>query len=123
MTINAWLNRKFDLVISEHILDGLRRAWSKSYFTARLNLDRQRRAERLLRRRAILVVPQPIIPAVADDEEDDLVLATAVAGSATHLVTGDRGLLRLGSYQGITILPPREFLDMLTAPGTTSPTS
>jgi predicted nucleic acid-binding protein len=50
---------------------------------------------------------------VAEDEEDDLVLATAVAGDAAYLVTGDRMLRSLGRYRNVTILSPREFLTVL----------
>lgn len=67
----------------------------------------------LLRAEASIVVPDATVRGVADDEEDDLVLATAVAGQVPHLVTGDRGLLNLGSYQSITIHSPRAFLELL----------
>jgi predicted nucleic acid-binding protein len=50
---------------------------------------------------------------VADDEEDDLVLGTAVAANADVLVTGDPGLLRIGEYRGVRIVTAREFLDIL----------
>jgi predicted nucleic acid-binding protein len=50
---------------------------------------------------------------VATHPEDDLVLATAVSAHADYLVTGDRKLQRLGSYQGVRILSPREFLAVL----------
>ena len=50
---------------------------------------------------------------VATTPDDDLILATAVAGQAPFLVTGDRQLRNLGEYQGVRILGPREFLDWL----------
>jgi len=43
------------------------------------------------------------------------VLATAVAGHAAYLVTGDLGLQALERYQGVEILSPRLFLDLLDA--------
>ena len=58
-------------------------------------------------------MPITTIHGVADDDEDDVILATAIAGQAAYLVTGDRGLQRLGSCQGVTILSPRAFLDLL----------
>ena len=36
-------------------------------------------------------------------------------GRATYLVTGDDKLQKLASYQGVTILSPRDFLDVLAA--------
>jgi predicted nucleic acid-binding protein len=44
---------------------------------------------------------------------DDVVLATAVSAHADYLVTGDTGLLHVGNYEGVQILSPRAFLDLL----------
>ncbi|HET6468467.1 MAG TPA: putative toxin-antitoxin system toxin component, PIN family [Geminicoccaceae bacterium] len=56
----------------------------------------------------------PTLRVVPDDPEDDVVVATAVAARADYLVTGDRRhLLPLGSYQGIRVVTPRQFLDLL----------
>jgi predicted nucleic acid-binding protein len=52
---------------------------------------------------------------IATHPEDDLILATAVSGRADYLVTGDRQLLALGSYQGVRIVTPRDFLAILEA--------
>ncbi len=42
-------------------------------------------------------------------------LATAVSGTAEYLVTGDKPLQNLGTYQSVTILSPRVFLDILSS--------
>lgn len=48
---------------------------------------------------------------VVDDPDDDKVLECAILAQATHLVTGDRRhLLPLGTYRGIKIMTPAEFL-------------
>ncbi len=44
---------------------------------------------------------------------DDLVLATAMAGTAEMLVTGDKELLEMGAYEGIPIQSARELVDRL----------
>ena len=44
-------------------------------------------------------------------------LAVAVGAGVDYLVTGDRQLRRLGSYQGVRILSPREFLDVVASEG------
>ena len=62
---------------------------------------------------ATLVSELPELAVVADDPDDDMVVATAIAGKADYLVSGDRHLKALGSYQGITILSPRQFLELL----------
>lgn len=59
------------------------------------------------------VEPEPLSERVCRDKDDDVVLATAVAGRADVIVTGDEDLLDLESYEGIRILGPRQFLELL----------
>ena len=54
-----------------------------------------------------------IVEAVAEiaaDPDDDRVLEAALAGEVDAIVSGDRHLLRLGSWRGIRVLRPTEFL-------------
>jgi putative PIN family toxin of toxin-antitoxin system len=113
--VAAWSEGKFELVASEHIIRGATRTWSKPYFRARLNPDEVEERLNFLRTEATLVVPVDTVRGVADNYEDDLVLATAVAGEVPYLVTGDHGLQRVGRYGDILILSPRDFLDVLAA--------
>ena len=51
---------------------------------------------------------------VSSDPDDNKFLATADAGRADYLVTGDVGdLLRLRKYRQVTIIPPKEFVTVL----------
>ena len=52
-------------------------------------------------------------PRVATQREDDFVQATAVAGETRFLVTGDRMVRNIENHQGVHILTPREFVDIL----------
>jgi predicted nucleic acid-binding protein len=52
---------------------------------------------------------------VVDDSSDNRYLECAVEGNATHLVSGDRDLLELGHFEGIAIVTPQAFLDVLSA--------
>ncbi len=45
------------------------------------------------------------------DPEDDKFIECAVAGECEIIVSGDKHLLNLVTYQGIEILTPREFVD------------
>lgn len=59
----------------------------------------------------ISLTPDQIHPLVPADPDDDIVIACALVGQATHLVTYDPHLLNLGeTYQGITILDGLHFL-------------
>src|SRR3954454_19955723 len=63
---------------------------------------------------AELVGELPDIDAVPNDPKDNPIVATAVAGKADYLFTGDRAhLLPSGEYQGVRMVSPREFLDLL----------
>ncbi|NUN98783.1 MAG: PIN domain-containing protein [Candidatus Omnitrophica bacterium] len=57
--------------------------------------------------------PRPIDPTVLADPDDDMILATALAAKADVIVSGDRHLLDLHSFEGIPILSPRTFLDRI----------
>lgn len=70
----------------------------------------------LLDRRALLVTPAADLPLAIRDPKDAHVLATALAGGATHLVSGDDDFLalmddpRLGALRIVTV---GEFLQIL----------
>lgn len=49
------------------------------------------------------------------DPDDDKYLAAAIEGRAGFVVAGDSDLLDLKEYDGIRILSPRAFLDLLIA--------
>jgi uncharacterized protein len=45
------------------------------------------------------------------------VIACALAAQADYLVTGDQDMLVLGEHEGIRIVMPRQFLDLLEGAG------
>jgi putative PIN family toxin of toxin-antitoxin system len=59
------------------------------------------------------VAPIPLQAPVCRDPDDDVVLATALAGRVDYLVTGDDDLLALKNYCGIKIRSPRKFWEVL----------
>lgn len=64
----------------------------------------------LYRRLAVWCEPVPLGTPVCRDPDDDWVLATARAGQADAIVTGDADLLSLKSFEGIAVLSPRQFM-------------
>ncbi|MBI4502612.1 MAG: putative toxin-antitoxin system toxin component, PIN family [Gemmatimonadetes bacterium] len=59
---------------------------------------------------AEVVTPRSTVDVLAD-EPDNRVLECARAGRAGVIVTGDRRILALGEFEGITILSLRQFLE------------
>jgi predicted nucleic acid-binding protein len=72
-------------------------------------------SERKLESAALLVKPNLALQVIIDDPDDDRVLECAVAGEVDYIVSGDRHLLKLGSYQGISIVTAREFMNAIEA--------
>jgi putative PIN family toxin of toxin-antitoxin system len=108
-----WAEREFELIVSEDILAELASVWMRPYWRSRYTDTAVQSISKQLRVHAIFVEPDSKVRGVCEDEEDDLVLATAVAGGAKYLVTGDKFLQALGRYEFVTILSPRQFLDLL----------
>jgi putative PIN family toxin of toxin-antitoxin system len=100
------------LYTSPALLEELEGALSRPTFTLRLSA--RRTTVQILvagyARLAHLVLPSPIPPVITEDPDDDEVLACALAAQATHIVSGDRHLLSLKSYQSVAIMTPRTFL-------------
>lgn len=62
---------------------------------------------------AEFVLAQNCVSGVCRDPKDDQFLDAVVSGAAAYLVTGDKDLLVLRTYQTIPIITPREFADIL----------
>jgi len=58
-----------------------------------------------------IILPPSLPPVIQVDPSDDKFLECAVAGEATCIVTGDKHLLKLLSFKGVSILKPREFVE------------
>lgn len=53
---------------------------------------------------------------IAPDPDDNPLLATALAGNADYLVTGDKGVLGLKRVEDVEILTARTFLEEVIEP-------
>jgi putative PIN family toxin of toxin-antitoxin system len=71
----------------------------------------------LYRQHAEWCEPAALSKPVCRDPDDDWVLATAIAGEAAVVVSGDADLLTLDSYSGIRMLSPRQFVVQQASPG------
>jgi uncharacterized protein len=111
--VRRWRAEAFELIVSEHLRAEVLRTFREPYFRRQLSPAQAGRATALLRYRATQIPLTVEVHDVATHPEDDLVLATAVSARAEYLVTGDEKLQRLGSYEGVRIVSPRAFLEIL----------
>jgi putative PIN family toxin of toxin-antitoxin system len=65
----------------------------------------------------VLYVQIPgVVKGVCRDPNDDMVFECAVMTGAEVVVSGDKDLLAVGTYEGIRVLTPREFLNEFAVP-------
>jgi putative PIN family toxin of toxin-antitoxin system len=60
-----------------------------------------------------LVTKIPVIKVVANDPNDDMVVACAIKAKAQYIVTRDDDMLIIVKYKGIKIVTPEEFMEVL----------
>jgi putative PIN family toxin of toxin-antitoxin system len=111
--VQYWRERRFEVVVSEHLVAELSTTLNKPYWRARFASDRIQRALLTVRRRALRVIPTPNIDGAATHWQDDIVIASAIAGNADYLVTGDKELLAVKAFRTVSIVSPQEFLNIL----------
>lgn len=67
----------------------------------------------ILARKSVLVDIKRRFKVVAEDPDDDIVLATAHQGKARYVVTGDKHLLRTKEFRGIKMVTVKRMLELL----------
>lgn len=107
---HQWQSRRFDLIVSEHILQELAHTLDNAWFRDRLPPIRALPLRAELRMQATLIEVTQEVHGVASHWQDDLVLAAAVSGNADFLVTRDKEFRQVGEYEGVKIRTPAEFL-------------
>jgi putative PIN family toxin of toxin-antitoxin system len=109
--IDLWKDGRLTLCLSQDIFD--------EYIEVlrRLGLDNTPELEELLKLFAtgfhtVFTTRTPEIH-VVPDPDDDKFIACALALKAGCVISGDKALVDVRLYQGIRIVPPREFLEIM----------
>lgn len=113
--IDAWRDAAFTLVVSADILAELAGVLAKPYFATRLDPNDVIAFLDLLATTSSVVVVKGSVVGVAGHPEDDRILECALVGQAVYLVTGDKELQALRAFQGVEIVTPRRFVEVLEA--------
>jgi putative PIN family toxin of toxin-antitoxin system len=108
-----WRRRTFGLITSPHLIEEVERTLADRFFTDRIPASDSAAAIEALKQDARIITLTTTVSGIATHPEDDLVLAAAVSAAVDYLVTGDKKLQQLGSYQGVAIVSPRAFLTLL----------
>lgn len=108
IVIDYALKKKFNLVLSNFILDEIERNLISKFDVTRAEV---RKLRQRITKIADVYEPAGQLKVIPKMHADNIVLETALLGKAKILVTGDRKhLLPLKFYKHIRILEPSEFL-------------
>lgn len=109
-------NELYEYVLNEHelitgevIIHELRRVLKDRIGVSPADL---KVIEQILRDHEVVPTPSEPHPLAIKDPDDKWVLATALAGRADVLVTGDSDLLEVASQAPLPIMTPRDFWNM-----------
>lgn len=109
---NAALERRYHLLVSPAIIREVAHVLREDFHWEERRIVRH---SKLLTWTGELIVPRISLDIILTDPDDNRILECAVEGKADVIVSGDRHLRDLKSYQGIPIVRPIDFLRTLGA--------
>jgi putative PIN family toxin of toxin-antitoxin system len=119
---DAWITGQFDVVVSTPLLEEIADVLTRPRIQAKYGLSTEEIEQflRLLQKRAFHVTPTGDLH-LCRDPDDDLILETAVLGSAQYIVSrdddlkGDDDLVAQMRSRGVEMLSVQHFLERLEA--------
>ncbi len=110
---DLWLNGAFELVTSEWQIEEVRAVSRYDHVAPLLKSYQAGGLVNRLRKKATVLRSLPQV-AFSPDPDDNPIIATALAGKASYLVSGDKGdLLALGSVKDVRIVTARAFVEWM----------
>ncbi|MEM7738459.1 MAG: putative toxin-antitoxin system toxin component, PIN family [Deinococcota bacterium] len=111
--LDLWLIKRYDMVTSQYQLNELRRVSRYARFKNRIRPTEMGTLINILQVKALVLDNLPYVD-YSPDPDDNAILATALAGGAQYLVSGDKSdVLVLGKVDGTRILSARDFVNLL----------
>jgi uncharacterized protein len=108
--LDAWKSSLFQIVFSPQILEEYRNV-AESLSNSYPGIGIRPIIDTILLHGEVVFVTERYDP-ICDDPDDDKFIECALAGNCTLIISGDKHLLRISGYSGITVLKPREFIDL-----------
>lgn len=114
--VDLWLAGEFTLLASNQMLAECERILEHPTLQENLRLAAVPKDDlmAMLRDRSERTVePRSNLSSLIRNPFEEMVLASAVAGHADYLVTEEEDLLALGEYEGVTIISPEQFVQIM----------
>lgn len=108
-----WKEQDFTLLASPQIIAELERVLEYPHLRARLQTEEREAFLEAMKKDAELVPGRLELSGVTRDPKDDMFVACAVEGKAKYIVSGDPDVTSLEEYEGIQVVTPREFVEIL----------
>lgn len=111
----ALKNQRFILVTSPSIIEEIDDVLNRDYIIKHtsMTIKQRKRFIQEVINFSLLVSGNSSLQVIKADPDDDKFLHAAIEGNADCIVSGDRHLLDLKEYEGIKMLTPKEFLQLL----------
>ena len=111
--VSAWLKGQFELVTSNEQIAELRRVLDYERLRPFVHPEQARDFVENIEVLSVMATDLPTLE-LSPDPDDNVILATAVAGDAEAVVSGDKAdVLALGDVEGIPIITAKEALRLL----------
>lgn len=109
--LDMLISGKHDFFLSMPIIEEIREVLNRPKF----EFDNERILLLIeeLHSLCIIVKPTRSINFIIDDPADNKILECAIEANAEIIVSGDSHLFSIGSYKGIKILSPRQFISTI----------
>lgn len=118
--VRRWRNKAFEVATSPQQWEEIERTFTYPRVQKALKLSPGELEEffGFFRSNAVLVEPSITLYIIPEDPDDNRIVECAVAAGASYIVSGNtKHLGKLGSYEGIRILEPPQFLALLDVEG------
>lgn len=116
--VAAWRRQELQVITSRAINSKLDEVLHRPHIADVSTMDEGdiRELLALLKEEAVLTPHSLELRVVRQDPEDDNLIIAAVEGNADCIISGDSHLKDLGTYEGIPILSPADFVDQYHIP-------
>lgn len=110
--LDLWRENKFILVTSPKILQELNKALQYPKILRFYKIKEKTIKDLIvsITKTSIVVFDEKIVEVIKEDPDDNKFLSCAISAKADFIVSGDKHLLKVKSFQGIPILNPKQFL-------------